>query len=76
VGRWTWHPVGPPLGSLIGGCWLGVFACALNSSFADKGCIAAAFDHLNFGPLRSLQIGRLGVPPSAGAVPPIWQSGS
>lgn len=59
----------------MGGCWLGVFASAHNADFNDQGYIRATFDNLSgFTPNKSMQIGQLGIPPQAGAVPSNWQT--
>ena len=60
----------------MGGCWLGVFASAHNADFNSTGYIRATFDNLStgFSPNKFVQIGQLGTPPSAGAVPSNWQT--
>jgi ABC-type glycerol-3-phosphate transport system substrate-binding protein len=67
-----WTQLNPPATVFMAGCWVGIFACAHNGSFNNKGYIRATFDHLSFVPTRFVQMGRTGTPPAAGAVPKDW----
>jgi multiple sugar transport system substrate-binding protein len=69
-----WTPLGAPMVVDVAGCWLGIFACAHNSSFGGTGYLRATFDQLGFTPVRFVQVGRSGTPPAAGPVPPNWWS--
>jgi multiple sugar transport system substrate-binding protein len=68
----NWTQLAPPSVCEMAGCWLGIFACAHNGDFGDKGYIRAGFDHLSFRPTRFVQVGQTGTPPSAGPVPTSW----
>ncbi len=68
----TWTQLAPASVSEMAGCWVGIFACAHNTDFGNKGYIRAVFDHLSFRPARFVQVGHTGTPPAAGAVPKAW----
>lgn len=69
----TWVQTGSPqVVAEMGGCWIGVIACAHNGSFNDTGYARATFDHLSFHPTELVQLGNQGIPPSAGPVPKNW----
>jgi len=68
AGRWTclistdgqrWQQAGPQLRAEIGGCWIGLFATAANSSagFTAGQTMAADFNQLSFRPGPPVQIG-------------------
>ena len=67
-----WSAINPPVAVHMGGCWVGVFACAHNGSFGNRGYIRATLDHLNFTPTHFVQVGATGTPPAAGPVPAHW----
>jgi len=69
----TWVQTGSPqLVPEMGGCWVGIIACAHNGSFNDTGYARATFDNLSFKPTDLVQLGDQGVPPAAGPVPKAW----
>ncbi len=79
--RWTafasldgkhWTQIGSPAILEVGGAWIGIMATSHNGSFKDKGYGRAVFDKLSFSPTEFVQLGRTGVPPSAGTVPAKW----
>ena len=68
----TWTVAGPTLTAEMGGCWVGIFSTAHNGSFGDRGYIRGVIDNLSFTPTVLAQIGKKGIPPTAGAVPSNW----
>jgi len=68
----NWTQINPPAPVRMAGCWVGIYACAHNGSFGNKGYIRATFDNLNFTPTHFVQVGKTGTPPDAGAVPKNW----
>jgi ABC-type glycerol-3-phosphate transport system substrate-binding protein len=70
----TWKQTGTPGLAEMGGCWVGIMACAHNGSFNNQGYIRAVIDNLNFTPTHFVQVGSQGVPPAAGKVPSNWAS--
>lgn len=68
----TWTQLNPAAAVRMAGCWIGIFACAHNGSFADKGYVRATLDKLSFTPTHFMQIGHTGTPPTAGPVPANW----
>ena len=67
-----WVQTGTPQPVEMGGCWVGIVACAHNGSFGNKGYTRAVFDHLSFQPTELLQLGDRGTPPKGGSVPAKW----
>ncbi len=68
----TWTQLNPPATVRMAGCWVGIYACAHNGSFSNKGYIRATFDNLSFTPTHFVQLGHTGTPPLAGPVPSNW----
>ena len=68
----TWSPMGSPQVLEMEATWVGLVACAHNTSFKDKGYIRAVFDKLNFIPNKMVQLGVTGVAPAGGPVPSNW----
>jgi ABC-type glycerol-3-phosphate transport system substrate-binding protein len=67
-----WQQLGTPQIAQMGGCWVGIQACAHNGSFNNQGYIRAVIDHVSFQPTHFVQVGQTGVPPAAGKVPADW----
>lgn len=70
----TWTQAGPTQVVELASAWVGVFACAHNVDFGSRYYVRGGFDHLNFATGPAYQIGRRGVVPAAGPVPPEWES--
>ncbi len=68
----TWTQINPPAVVRMAGCWVGIYACAHNGSFGNKGYIRATIDNLSFTPTHFMQMGNTGTPPAAGPVPKNW----
>lgn len=69
AGRWqpytsvngkTWTVTGPSFEPLMAGCWVGLFACAANASFSDKGQIKTVLTPLDFAPTNFSFVGGAG----------------
>ena len=59
----------------MGGAWVGIFCSAHNTDFSYEGYVRATFANISgFTPTTMVQVGALGVPPSAGTVPSNWST--
>ena len=68
----NWTPAGIPAAMEATSAWIGLFACAHNTDFNNKGYVRAAFDHISFHPTATYQVGQSGTPPADGPVPSNW----
>ncbi len=68
----SWQRAGEPQLVEMAAAWIGLYACASNRAFGGRYYISASFDHLSFRPVQGYQLGRTGVVPAAGPVPPGW----
>jgi maltose-binding protein MalE len=68
----TWTQAAPPVVLAVASAWVGLYACAHNADFGDRFYVRAGFDHVSFRPERAYVLGRRGVRPLAGPVPPDW----
>ncbi len=71
----VWRPAGSPLTVAVSAVWAGLYVCAGNGGFGGKGYVRAGFDAaVGFVPSAAYQLGRSGIPPAAGPVPPDWRT--
>lgn len=69
----TWRPAGSPITVAMAGVWAGVYVCANNGGFGDRGYVRGGFDQTaGFTPSAVYQVGQAGIPPEAGVVPAEW----
>ena len=68
----TWTRAGSTIQLAMAGCYVGVFATADNALFGNEGYIRALFDHLDFNPTLSFQLGTTGIPATPASVPANW----